>query len=253
MPARQDAARPAAPEAGPEEEPEVPGEEPVSSTGTSAPTSRPSSSRPPTSSSSSPPPPPPPPPAPENGTAPNGPPWPQPHDYTQEVWFTWGKKELNVLVLGVKDPVLGATIDRAIASWRDGLAVMAPDLGLKLNVRWADTVPPGTTTDILVVPQGFMAVHPGVASRCTATAYMFFGTSSALHTAAHEFGHCLGQGHVFEHGVEYKPDVDIMGGGISGHISCPSNLNVAVIRLALAGETGELGIPAGMYTQAAKC
>jgi hypothetical protein len=45
----------------------------------------------------------------------------------------------------------------------------------------------------------------------------------------------------------------MMGGGQPGHFSCPSNLNIEVLRLVFRGETGAIRIPASAYGQAEEC
>ena len=162
-----------------------------------------------------------------------------------------------MLVLAVDDPVVGDAIRQGILTWEQGLANMDPELAarLELRVHWApDGVPPaGIAHDILFVPQGFLATQSYPVFRCISTAPMLAGWGSMVHTAAHEFGHCLGLSHVFEHGVEYSPSEDIMGGGLTGVTSCPSNLNVAILKMALDGKTGTLGMPRSYYEQVSSC
>jgi hypothetical protein len=183
------------------------------------------------------------------------------HEYEQRVWFTWQKTNLDVLVAHVHDPLVAASIERAIELWKNGITELDPVLGAALSFRvyWLDSgaaPPPGFRTDILVVPQGFMAaqslpVYNLGGPRCTAFAPMLVGWGSFLRVTAHEFGHCLGLSHVFNHGQEYKPSFDIMGDGDGPR--CPSNLNVLVLQKVFSQQTGVVKIPASTYAQAASC
>lgn len=66
---------------------------------------------------------------------------------------------------------------------------------------------------------------------------------------SHEFGHCLGLDHVFNHGVEYSPAKDIMGNGISPGGACPSNLNVEVLERVFNNVGGSVTKSSGSYVR----
>ncbi len=175
------------------------------------------------------------------------------HEYEQPVWFNWNTTELDVLVMGINDPLYVRAILEAIESWETGIAQIGPDnlADFKLNVYVpgdGDVFPVGLNPDIAVVPQGFMAIT-GIFPRCIATAPMATGWGSHYHVALHEFGHCLGLGHVFNHGNEYSPGFDPMGGGQSGFHSCPSNLNMAVLERVFSGQGGTVTMSASEYYQ----
>ena len=74
---------------------------------------------------------------------------------------------------------------------------------------------------------------------------------SFIRLTSHEFGHCLGLAHVFEHGVEYSPGFDIMGGADGP--KCPSNLNIQVLHLVFSGQRGTVSMAASGYVQASSC
>jgi hypothetical protein len=185
------------------------------------------------------------------------------HEYEQPVWFTWTKLELDVMVLGVNDPVIGKAIRDGIARWEFSIKNNAPAWlanGLKLRVYnpTLDPLPPSgfqpTGIDIYVVPQGFMAIR--TANVCVSTAPMIVGWGNLVKVVMHEFGHCLGLGHIFNHGQEYEPSFDVMGGATSGSPPCPSNLNLRVLERVYGGVVGQpsggrLTISASQYVQPA--
>lgn len=184
------------------------------------------------------------------------------YPYEQDVWFNWQTLRLNVLVLGVQDPVVGSAIMEGIERWEVGIDQLAPELwedpslveDLEIRVHWpaVDGPPPSDfVPNVLFVPQGFNAITGGFGTvRCIATAPMLAGWGSMAHTAAHEFGHCLGLDHVYDEGVEYEPAFDILGGGESGFVSCPSNLNLQVMERAFTGGSGTVQMATRAYHQA---
>jgi hypothetical protein len=178
------------------------------------------------------------------------------HQYQQAVWFNWPSTQLDVLVVSGDDPLIGKAIEDAIEAWEVGIPQYAPSLGLDLRVYWPGkdvAPPPGFQADIVVAPQGFFAVLPPFGGalgtpRCYAFAPMMAGWGTLYSVTSHEFGHCLGLDHVYNHGVEYSPSFDIMGSGTGGK-ACPSNLNVAVLEKVFAGTTGTVTMSASAYDQ----
>lgn len=181
------------------------------------------------------------------------------YPYIQPVWFTWDTMQLDVLIIGVEDPVIGASIKDAIESWEKGIDQLGSQwLKENLTIRtfWADedVVPPvDFNPNIFFVPQGFMAINTvnlnTGAEYCIAAAPMAVGWPSHYHVALHEFGHCLGLGHVFHEGIEYAPRHDPMGGGEAGYRSCPSNLNLEVMELGFQGGRAEVVMEQAHYIQ----
>lgn len=184
--------------------------------------------------------------------------------------FAWDTRTLDVVVLGVDEPVVIDAIRDAIRAWEEGIAELwgavdgpVADPGdppvIRSYVPGADVAPPPgfepDDVEIYFVPQGFFVAHPavvGVGQVCVATAPLSFeaafGANAQYRVAAHEFGHCLILGHVFEHGSEYEPAFDLMGGGRTVN-ACPSNLNIMVMEKGFAGQQGEVAIPSADYVQ----
>lgn len=176
------------------------------------------------------------------------------HSYELSVWFTWDTAELDVLIQDVDDPLVGAAIQDSIAAWQTGIAQLAPswlanNLVFRVYDPSTDPVPPAGfephDVEIYVVPQGFMAVNGGAVTpidHCYAFAPLahevIFGPNALYRVALHEFGHCLGLDHVFEHGSEYDPPFDPMGGGRDVR-ACPSNLDIDVMERAFGGLFGQ--------------
>jgi hypothetical protein len=183
--------------------------------------------------------------------------------YVQEVWFNWDTTKLDILILGVTDPIVGAAIQEAIDSWHKGIVELLPELGaeLEFRVHWPviGGVPPAGP-HITFAPFGYWASYDEATGTCQANApvgylapdptdfYEFYFTS------AHEFGHCLGLSHVFHRDVEYEPRFDLLGGGSvqdEWGKSCPSNLNAEILRMVFGGEQGTVIMSSTEYYQAA--
>ena len=173
--------------------------------------------------------------------------------YTQSVWFNWNHKDLDILILDIHDPIIGAAIQRGMDIWMNSLNSGWSGHGITFRTYWADSgaaLPPGFRPDIVWVPQGFAAVSP-ILGVCTTTAPMLAGWGTLVRVTSHEFGHCLGLTHVFDNGVEYKPSQDIMGDG-NGN-KCASNLNLQVLQRVFNAQTGTISMSSTSYSQQTGC
>lgn len=194
-------------------------------------------------------------------TIPLAPPAAANHQYDQPVWFNWDRTQIDVLVISPNDPLIGSAIQAAFDAWDTGIAQLAPALHSQLDLRYywpgKDAAPPlDFDADIVVAPQGFMAVWSGLLDdlgqpQCVAFAPMMAGWGTLYSVTSHEFGHCLGLDHVYNHGVEYSPAKDIMGNGVipGGGKACPSNLNIMVLERVFNGQGGTVSISSGSYFQ----
>ncbi len=199
------------------------------------------------------------------------------HEYVEPVWFTWDAAEMDILVAGVADPLVGNAIREAIEAWQVGIPQFAPTWlsdALKIRAYFPgfDVVPPAgfqpSDIEVYVAPVGFMALQtgftiPAQGKHCQAFAPAGYLAPNPIapeelyFTAAQEIAHCLGLGHVFNHGQEYQPAFDLMGQGSvysSYGKSCPSNINVLVLERVYGGlfgrpSGGSVTLPSSAYEQ----
>lgn len=181
------------------------------------------------------------------------------HEYHQDVYVNWEKTTLDVQVLASEDPLVGRAIENAIHAWRTGIqnassSEALSDVVIRDYIPSVDETPPEgyqpDDVEIVFVPQGFFAWKV-IEGPCIATApvpWGFVEGDQAYVHAAHEFGHCLGLHHVFNHEEEKQPERDLMGSSL-GERGCPSNLNLRVLEHVFQGSTSNVTIPSSEYAQ----